>query len=55
MLPEETVDMRKQRKILVAAKDFLHKHPACHGAMCFDAIRFDVVTLLGDLAKPEIK
>ena len=55
MLPEETVDVHKQRKVLAAAKHFLRKHPACHGAMCFDAIRFDVVTLLGDFAKPEIK
>ena len=55
MLPEETVDLHKQRKVLAAAKHFLHKHPACHGAMCFDAIRFDVITLLGDFAKPEIR
>ena len=45
-----SVDLRKQRKLVVAAQAFLARHPAHADAPC----RFDVVAASGDPAAPQL-
>ena len=42
--PEEAVDLRKQKRIMMAAAVYLQKHPEYIGAVC----RFDVAAVLGN-------
>lgn len=43
-LPEEAIDVRKQRKITNTARGYLYKHRLSEDTPC----RFDVVTILRD-------
>lgn len=42
--PIETVDVRKQKRIRAAAKQFLQAHPRYQAHAC----RFDVITVVGE-------
>ena len=47
----ETVDRRKQAKLLACARYYLQQHPRCAGRPC----RFDVVAVSGSAGQPEIE
>lgn len=46
----DTIDYRKQQKVITAARSYLQKHKLTDQQAC----RFDVVSLSGDLDRPNI-
>lgn len=46
--PVETIDQRKQQRLIRAAEDFLMHHPQFANHAC----RFDVMALYGDAGRP---
>ncbi len=49
--PAESVDRRKQRRIIHAARHYLATHPPLAGLN----IRFDVIAATGDPARPDLE
>ncbi len=50
--PEETVDARKQQRVVLAARDFLMRAPP---ELSERAIRFDVIAVVGDGPAPALR